>query len=229
MSYLSDCAAFFRQFLAQHDTTGSVLPSSPFLGRALAHRLARSISAAGAGRERPPLAILEVGPGTGAVTAEILPLLRPGDRLDIVELNDAFVAHLRDRFRTDPVFRRRAGQVRIIHGPLQTVPGTAVYDQLISGLPHNNFPGPLVRDIFEAYRRLLKPGGELSYFEYAWLRGVKIWMSRGSERRRLRTVAGVVGRRLRDAEFDRELVMFNVPPAYVRRLRPHEFASVPGA
>lgn len=53
---------------------------------------------------RKPRRILEVGPGTGAITAEIVRHLRPGDRFDIVEINADFVAYLGQRFRRRPTF-----------------------------------------------------------------------------------------------------------------------------
>src|SRR5262249_9496833 len=86
MRYLTECRAFFQQFRRQYHNTGSILPSSRALARALVSRLR--------GR-RAPARILEVGPGTGAVTDEILRQLRPGDRLDLVEINADFVALLR--------------------------------------------------------------------------------------------------------------------------------------
>ena len=49
--------------------------------------------------------ILEVGPGTGAVTARLVQLLRPGDHLTLVELNDDFVQHLNERFASEPDFQ----------------------------------------------------------------------------------------------------------------------------
>ena len=47
-----------------------------------------------------PRRILECGPGTGAVTAEIVRQLRPGDQLDILEING-----------DHPVIRRLAAAV----------------------------------------------------------------------------------------------------------------------
>ena len=98
-----------------------------------------------------PRRVLEVGPGTGAVTAEIVRLLRPGDQLDIVEINADFVAYLGQRFESEPAFRRKREQCRIMHQPLQEVPGEYAYDFMISGLPLNIFPLPLVQDIYRSY------------------------------------------------------------------------------
>src|SRR5262245_14480028 len=118
MGYWAECRAFFREFRDQYRTTGSILPSSRFLSRALVSEMRKA---------RGPARILEVGPGTGPVTAEILRQLRPGDRFDVVEINPRFVAFLEGRFTREPLFRRRRRQVRLIHAPVQEVPGAGVY------------------------------------------------------------------------------------------------------
>ena len=90
--WFHDERVFWRQFRQQFHTTGAVLPS----GRFLARSLARYVGGNGAGQR-----ILEVGPGTGAVTAQIVRVLGPHDRLDLVELNDDFVRRLNERFATE--------------------------------------------------------------------------------------------------------------------------------
>src|SRR5437773_11233119 len=129
MHYWTECSQFYRQFREQYHTTGSILPSSRALARALTRPMRQT---------RKPRRILEVGPGTGAVTAEIVRQLKRGDLFDIVEINADFVACLGQRFAEEPDFRKRRAQSRVIHSPLQDVPGEHVYDFVISGLPLNN-------------------------------------------------------------------------------------------
>ena len=210
MRYLSECREFYQQFRRQYHNTGSILPSSRPLARALVSRLR--------GR-RGPARILEVGPGTGAVTEEILRQLRPGDRLDIVEINADFVALLRRRFTEEPLWQQRSGQARLIHAPLQEVEGEGLYDYLISGLPLNNFSVPLVRDIFAAYRRLLRPGGVLSYFEYLMIRSLKMLFVRGHDRARLHALSRLLESEIHAHQFLEQWVFPNVPPAVARHFR----------
>jgi phosphatidylethanolamine/phosphatidyl-N-methylethanolamine N-methyltransferase len=210
MGYLTDIQAFFREFRRQYQNTGSILPSGKALGRALVGPMNKAPS---------PRRILEVGPGTGAVTREIVARLRPGDHLDIVEINERFVAHLRERFETEPIFRRRRQQARLIHAPLQDVPGQAAYDFVISGLPLNNFSVPLVRDIFKAYRRLVKPDGIVSYFEYALIRDLKLAFLRGRKRKQLMCLDHLLKRYIRAYQIGEEAVLWNVPPAIVGHFR----------
>lgn len=210
MQYLAECRAFFAQFRDQYTTTGSIMPSGRRLARALAKPFRRG---------QGPRRLLEVGPGTGSVTSEIVKLLRPEDVLDIVEINGAFVDVLRRRFEIQAHFRRVHEQSRILHAPLQEVPGEGVYDFIISGLPLNNFPMALVEDIFASYERLLKPGGTLSYFEYVWIRQLKMPFVSRSERERLQTLSDYLQHKIRRHQVDEDVVMLNVPPAVARHFR----------
>jgi len=196
------------------------MPSSRFLARALTSELKKP---------RGPGRILEVGPGTGSVTAAVLKRLLPGDRFDAVELNGRFVALLRRRFHQDWLFRSRRDQVHLIHSAVEDLQGAAEYDYIISGLPLNNFPVALVRDIFRAYDRLLKPGGTLTYFEYVLIRHLKTPFANRQERRRLYRVGRVVGRYIREHQVRREGVFMNVPPAIVRHLRPKPLLLTAGS
>jgi phosphatidylethanolamine/phosphatidyl-N-methylethanolamine N-methyltransferase len=210
MRYWTECREFFRQFRQKYDTTGSILPSS----RALARALTRPMR-----RHPGPRRVLEVGPGTGAVTREIVRQLRPDDRLDIVEINATFVEVLRCRFEEEDSFRRRRRQVTLVHAPIQEVQGQAVYDCMISGIPLNNFAPPLVEEIFSSYRRLLRPEGILSYFEYAVLRDLKCALARGTARARLVALSALLEDKIRRYQVGAELVMINVPPAVARHFR----------
>jgi phosphatidylethanolamine/phosphatidyl-N-methylethanolamine N-methyltransferase len=207
MSHWKAYREFYQEFRRSYRNTGSILPSSRGLARALAVPFRR---------RQGPASILEVGPGTGAVTAEILRLVRPGDRLDMVEINPHFITILRRRFEQEPLWRSRMPQTQLIHAPLQELPGNGVYDYMISGLPLNNFPLSLVREIFQAYRRLLKPSGILSYFEYLAIRDLKIAFVPEKERRRLRVLTRFLQRRIRAHQIGEQRVFFNFPPAVAR-------------
>jgi phosphatidylethanolamine/phosphatidyl-N-methylethanolamine N-methyltransferase len=220
MHYWTECQQFYRQFRDQYHTTGSIMPSSRALARALTRPMRHS---------KEPRRILEVGPGTGSVTAEIVRQLRPGDQFDIVEINGDFVAILQKRFAEEPDFRRRQEQCRIIHSPLQEVAGECSYDFLISGLPLNNFSLALVDDIYRSYERLLKPDGTLSCFEYVWVREMRMPFARGVERDRLTKLALYLEEKFRRHQIDEEIVMLNVPPAVARHLRFGGLPSEPEA
>jgi phosphatidylethanolamine/phosphatidyl-N-methylethanolamine N-methyltransferase len=204
---------FFREFRQQFHTTGAIAPSSRHLGRALA----RHVAAAG-----PAARILEVGPGTGAVTAEVIRALGDSQRLDLVELNAAFVAHLNGRFETDPMFRRAASRSRVLHQGVETLDSGAPYEAVVSSLPLNNFPPEVVAGLVEHLLRLTKPGGTLSFFEYVAIRRLKGVLGSRLGRERIRGIDRVIGAALAQHEFARDRVWRNFPPAWVHHLRPAE-------
>jgi phospholipid N-methyltransferase len=145
--------------------------------------------------------------------------MQPADRLDAVEINARFVELLEGRLQKDKVFRARRDQIEVVHAAVQDLVGDAVYDFIVSGLPLNNFPVALVREIFATYNRLLKPGGMLSYYEYTLVRQLKTPFVDRRERRRLFRVGRVMRGYIQDYQVRRERILMNVPPATVRHLR----------
>jgi phospholipid N-methyltransferase len=205
-----DHIEFFRQFRQRFKTTGSIAPSSRFLASAMTGPLERC--------ERP-VRILEIGPGTGAVTRRIVSVMKPADRLDLVELNETFVALLERRFAEDPVYQAAAPRSKIHNCPLQEFSAGEGYDFIISGLPLNNFEAGLVRDIFEAYFRLLAPQGVLSYFEYMYVRTLRRYVSAAAERDRMRKLDAIMQPYVSRHRFRQDWVFANLPPAWVQHLR----------
>jgi phosphatidylethanolamine/phosphatidyl-N-methylethanolamine N-methyltransferase len=201
---------FWQEFRRTFQSTGAVLPSGPRLCRALAKY---------AGGNGAPRRLLEVGPGTGVVTDELIARLGPADTLDLVELNDRFVAALRERLSQDERWRLAADRVRIHHMPVEQLAPEEPYHAIVSGLPLNNFPAELVQTILDRLAALAAPGGTLSFFEYVAVRRAKALVAGANERRRLAGVEQAL-RGARDKwQFDRDCVVANVPPAWVHHLR----------
>lgn len=203
--------AFFRQFRERFQTTGAIAPSSRFL----ANSMTRYLRA----RKDDSVRVLEIGPGTGPVTEKIVPLLRSGDRFDLVELNESFVSILNDRFRNDEVWRAAAPFSDIHQLPVQEFRPDEKYDFVISGLPLNNFPADLVESISASYFELLKPGGVLSYFEYMFVRPVRKVVSRGDERIRISRIDDIMAGHCERHRIRRDNIWINVPPAWVQHLQ----------
>lgn len=206
----SEYRVFFQQFLRNFQSTGALTPS----GRFLAATLTRYVPGAEA-----PRRILEVGPGTGAVTRQIVARMGPQDHFDLVELNSAFVTHLRRRFASEPGFVRVADRTRVIHQRVEELPLVPTYDLIISGLPLNNFAAADVRSVLSAFTKLLQPGGTLSFFEYVAVRPTRTLVSGGKDRHRLREIGHALKEVLSKHEIRRDWVLPNVPPAWVHHVR----------
>ena len=225
----ADYRVFWREFRQAYYSTGAVLPS----GRALAAALSRYVlddrHVGESGRDSGIAVserqlyvgrrILEVGPGTGAVTGHIVQAMQRGDRLVLVERNEQFVARLRARLADEPAFRRVADRITLKHASVEEVAEDQPFDLIISGLPLNNFSVELVEQILAKLRRLLAPGGTLSFFEYVAIRRAKSFVSARGERERLRGVGRVMEEMLQSNEIHRDLVLANVPPAWVHHVR----------
>lgn len=213
MASLSEYSTFFRQFRERFETTGAIAPSSRFLARSMCRWLrARPADAA-------PARVLEIGPGTGAVTQEIVRHIRPGDRFDLVELNDVFAGVLRQRFQSEPRWQRVAAQSEVHVLPIQAFAADRPYDFVISGLPLNNFPEGLVAEIYQSYFRLLAPGGVLSYFEYQFVRSIRMRVGARTERTRLRALDDIMQDHIRRFRIRRDWIFPNLPPAWVQHLK----------
>jgi phospholipid N-methyltransferase len=220
----ADYRMFLREFRRTFESTGAVLPSGPALSAALARyvRVDKAPSpfplpkGEGIGNGRR---ILEVGPGTGAVTGPIVRAMRAGDRLDLVERNDEFVARLRDRLQSDEVLQSCADRIALYHAGVEELPEDKPYDVIVSGLPLNNFSVPFVQELVDKLSRLLAPGGTLSFFEYIAVRQFKAALSGQAERDRLRGIGRLLGEFLAKHEIRRDRVWANVPPAWVHHVR----------
>jgi phosphatidylethanolamine/phosphatidyl-N-methylethanolamine N-methyltransferase len=213
VGFLQERRVMWQAFRKDFFHTGSVMPSSRYLGRELAANLRG---------DRPPARILEIGPGTGPVTAQILPYLKEGDQLDdVVEINGDFVKVLCERFRiSGPAHLETPPEkMRVLHSPLQQVPGEGVYQHLISGLPFNNFPINLVRELWQSIHRLAAPGATFAFFEYIAIREMKMPFTRGSERDRLQLVGQHLADQIKQHQMHARKVWLNVPPAVVHHLR----------
>ncbi|MEU4114494.1 hypothetical protein AB0F71_08360 [Kitasatospora sp. NPDC028055] len=90
-----DHLLFLAEALRTFHDTGALAPSGPALVNALV--------VPATSRPNRPISVLEVGAGTGVVTRRLAQVLRPGDRLHVVEANPRFA----DRLREDPVLAAR--------------------------------------------------------------------------------------------------------------------------
>lgn len=203
---------FLTGYFRNPHIVGALSPSSPALAAALCEPFRRC--------DRPAT-VLEIGAGTGAITRYLGPLLGEKDALDVCELHPDFADILERDVLTKPEFAPgvETGRIRLLRQPVQDLTFENRYDFIISGLPLTAFKLRDVRDVFRVIRRSLKPDGVLSYFEYVGLRRTSRLLSLGRRRTRIQWVSAYLSRNIRDHQFDRTIVLQNIPPAHARHLR----------
>ncbi len=155
--------------------------------------------------------VVELGPGTGVFTREILRAAGEQTRIVALELDARAVARLRRNFPRVEVHHDSAEAIRryVAQG------GSARADCVISGLPWASMPAALQDRIMRNVVAALGPGGLFTTFAYLHARG---------------TPAGRRYRRLLETLFGEvhvsRIVWGNVPPAVVYRcVKPAEITE----
>lgn len=83
---------FFKRVLANPIRVGYIVPSSGFLTRKTAKRIDFS----------KPRVVVELGPGEGCHTRQIVRRMNADSRLILIELDEHFARHLEKQFANDP-------------------------------------------------------------------------------------------------------------------------------
>ncbi|MEU6262628.1 class I SAM-dependent methyltransferase [Saccharopolyspora shandongensis] len=194
---LTHYRTFIERAVRKPNLVGAVAPSSPNLAREMAAVVPTSGN---------PV-VVELGPGTGALSGAIAERLPAGGRQVAIELDAGMVEYLGSELPWLEVIQGDAARL----GDLLADAGIDKVDAVVSGLPWSIFPAKLQHDILGQVGAVLAPGGAFTTFAYVHALGMA-----GAQQFR---------RRL-DLSFDEVLtsrtVWRNVPPAriYVCR-RPH--------
>lgn len=106
--------------------------------------------------------VVELGPGTGALTSAILDTLPHGSDYLGLELNPSFVETLRQRH---PGHRFEIAAAQDFD--FESVwPSDPTFDVIVSGLPWSAFPQSLQTAILDRVLPGLRPGGRFATFAY---------------------------------------------------------------
>ena len=150
---LDDEVRFLRSWIEKPLRMGAVMPSGKVLARTMAQYVDVDSTAP----------VIELGPGTGAITNALIEHGIDQKRLVLVEYNPGFCALLRDRYPQARVVQGDAYALRDSLGDVLDAPASAV----VSGLPLVTQPMlkrlKLIRDAFAA----LAPGAPFVQFTYS--------------------------------------------------------------
>ena len=99
--------------------------------------------------------IVELGAGTGPVTAQLLARAKPHTKVIVVELDPDFCVRLRQKFPNADIVEGDAAKLE----QLLAARGIAAVDHVVSGLPLPSFPAPLRDAILASSAKALTPDG----------------------------------------------------------------------
>jgi phospholipid N-methyltransferase len=185
---------FWRELAANPGQVGAICASSP----RLAARMAAWVDVA------IPGLIVELGGGTGVITAALLAHGVPRARLVVVERSPVLAAHLARRFPGVQVIEGDAARLGEWQRQGRLPPAADGQPQpiqaIVSGLPLLSIPHGARMRIMQAGAAALAQGGRLIQFTYT-LRGRSPWLAVGLAPRHS------------------ERVLANLPPARIDVLR----------
>jgi phosphatidylethanolamine/phosphatidyl-N-methylethanolamine N-methyltransferase len=181
---------FLKQFLRAPGVTGAVAPSSG--------RLARLITDTACLADRK--CVVELGPGTGVFTREILKKIPSGCVFFCLEVNPYFAGITRKNCPGATVYETSAERL----GSCVSSHNRKSCDCIISGLPWAAFGHAQQERLLEEIYRCLEKGGE--FLTFAYIQGLLL-------------PSGIRFRKLLTATFARVgrtgIVWRNLPPAFV--------------
>jgi phosphatidylethanolamine/phosphatidyl-N-methylethanolamine N-methyltransferase len=175
---------FLGQAIRNWRTAGTFTQSRPALARAIADAV---------GDVADGQVLLELGPGTGVVTRELVRRF-PRARVVAVEVLEAFASRLEQAMPEVTVVRGCASRLEAHLAERGIDPEDVA--AVVSGLPMLSLPGDLPQRILASIATVLRPGRryvQFTYFKRAWRRFT------------------LDGFRL----LARRRVWLNIPPAYV--------------
>lgn len=184
--------SLFSHFIRNPRQVGACCPS----GSALCHEIVSNMNINTADL------VVELGPGTGAITKHIVDAMLDPAKLLCVELNSNFVEQLQMQYPSPTFVCDSASNLPAILND-KNLP---LADIVISGLPWAIFPESLQIEILTAVYDAMKVGGKFTTFAY--IQGLFI-------------PAGIRFRKQLEAQFSKveisKVVWKNIPPAIVYR------------
>lgn len=142
---------FIGQSLRHFIKTGALLPSTKFLAKRMTKKMKGKV-------------VLELGPGTGVFTKEILKKLPKDGVLISIENNKAFSDYLMDKIKDE--------RLKLYTGDAQNMSlyleenGFKEVDYIVSGLPLGHFGRELNEKILTEAKKCLSEDGVFVQFEY---------------------------------------------------------------
>lgn len=156
---LNATGLFLQEVLLYPQQIGAVLPSSKHLASVMANWLPAD----------PEAFVLELGPGTGAVTQAMLARGLREDRLIAIEMSARLAGLLRERFPRAQIITGNACHLdKLLRRHVRDVESVAA---VISSLPLRVFTAEAAKGLAARIRTVLQPGG--NWIQYSYHLGVR--------------------------------------------------------
>lgn len=145
---------FFKTYLKERKQVGAFAPSSRFLVKKMCNKI----------DFKNATNIIELGPGTGVFTKEILKRANSDTKIFVFELNEDFYKLLKTKFN-DP-------RLILVNDSAENIDkiinqhGIQEVDAVISSLPLTVIPLPIKNKILDAVYNALKAGGIFTQYQY---------------------------------------------------------------
>jgi phosphatidylethanolamine/phosphatidyl-N-methylethanolamine N-methyltransferase len=152
---MKDTLFFFSQMARRWRTTGAIAPSSGALARAMIKAM---------GPVAPGQVIVELGPGTGVFTRELLRQF-PNHPLVALEINELFAQRLQSDIPTAKIVQGCASQLKQHLQSLNYQLSDVAC--IVSGLPLLSLPKELGLQILASITEVLQPGRRYVQFTYS--------------------------------------------------------------
>jgi phosphatidylethanolamine/phosphatidyl-N-methylethanolamine N-methyltransferase len=154
LATLTDTTLFLQEWLGNPRRTGSIVPSSRQLAKAMARWLPPN----------PESFVLELGPGTGIVTEALLQRGLREDKLVAIEHNPKMARLLHERFPRAHIITGDAWQLDdLLHNHSRPIEFVGA---VISSLPLLNFSEEQAEGLAQKIRAVLEPQGNWVQFTY---------------------------------------------------------------
>jgi len=156
-SQIKNNILFFKNFLVNPGSIGSVIPSSRFLSRQITSKISHSDK---------PIVVVELGSGTGVFSQDIINVLKEDDLLFIIEINKHFYTSLKKKFDLN-------NNVIIIKDSACNIDNILLehdiskVDFIISGIPFSSLPKQVTYKILLKCKKIMHDDSILSLFQYS--------------------------------------------------------------
>lgn len=175
---------FLKEFIKHPRYTGAIAPSSPKLAKEMVSQI----------DFQTVKCIVELGPGTGVFTKEIIEKKQNDTQLILVEINEIFAKDLRRAYANEPNVHVIEGSAENLQTLLEQLHIKTV-DCILSGLPFTSLPNEVSSRILTDVKKVLIETGRFITFQYSLVK--QVFFQEAFPKMTFRRI------------------WFNLPPAYV--------------